>query len=98
VNLIAGRNRRGFQLADRCCNPSIGQVVTRVIVKSDDKNPGMMASGSHDQVMEVFEVLGIARQNWESLGNRVDKHSRIRYRQQPDVSTEDRIVPLSPES
>ena len=28
----------------------------------------------------------------------VNKHSRIRYRQQPDDSTEDWIVPLSQES
>ena len=31
----------------------------RVIVKPDDKDPGMTANGSHDQVMQVFEVLGI---------------------------------------
>ncbi len=54
---------RGFQLADRGCDPPIGQVVMRVIVKPDDQNPGMMANGSHDQVMQVFEVLGIPSQN-----------------------------------
>jgi len=57
-----------------------------------------MASGGHDQIMEVLEVFGIPSQKREVLDDRVDKHSRIRYRQQPDVSTEDRIVPLSPES
>ena len=62
VNPIANRISRGFQLADRGCNPPIGQVVTRVIVKPDDQNPGMMANGNHDQVMEVFEVLGILSQ------------------------------------
>jgi hypothetical protein len=98
VNLISGRNRREFQLADRGCNSPFGQVVTRVVVQADDQNPGMMALGSHNQVMEVFEVLGVASQNWENLGNRVDQHSRIRDRQKSDVSTRDRIVPLSPES
>ncbi len=34
----------------------------RVIVKPDDQNPGMMANGRHDQVMQVFEVLGIPSQ------------------------------------
>ena len=62
VNPIANRNSRGFQLADGGCDPPIGQVVTRVIVKPDDQNPGMMANGSHDQVMQVFEVLGIPSQ------------------------------------
>jgi len=36
--------------------------MTRVIVKPDDQNPGMMANGSHDQVMQVFEALGIPSQ------------------------------------
>src|SRR5271157_1253602 len=62
VNPVADRNSTGFQLADRGCNPPIGQVVTRVIVKPDDQNAGMMANGSHDQVMQVFEVLGIPSQ------------------------------------
>ena len=62
VNPIANRNSRGFQLADGGCDPAIGQVMTRVIVKPDDQNPGMMANGSHDQVMQVFEVLGIPSQ------------------------------------
>ena len=62
VNPIANRNSRGFQLADGGCDPPIGQVVTRVIVKPDDQNPGMMANGSHDLVMQVFEVLGIPSQ------------------------------------
>ena len=65
VNPIANRNSRGFQLADGGCDPPIGQVVMRVIVKPDDQNPGMMANGSHDQVMQVFEVLGIPSQNVE---------------------------------
>ena len=34
----------------------------RVIVKPDDQNPAMMANGNHDQVMQVFEVLGIPSQ------------------------------------
>ena len=63
VNPVANRNPRGFQLGDRGSNPAIGQVVTRVVVKPDDQNPGMMASGSHDQVMQVFEVFGIPSQN-----------------------------------
>ena len=63
VNPIVNRNSRGFQLAHRGCDPPIGQVVTWVIVKPDDQNPGMMANGSHDQVMQVFEVLGIPSQN-----------------------------------
>jgi hypothetical protein len=62
VNPIANRNSRGFQLADGGCDPPIGQVVTGVVIESDDQNSGMMANGSHDQVMEVFEVLGIPSQ------------------------------------
>jgi hypothetical protein len=62
MNPIANRNSRGFQLADGGCDPSIGQVVMRVIVKPDDQNPAMMANGNHDQVMQVFEVLGIPSQ------------------------------------
>ena len=62
VNPIANRNSRGFQLADGGCDPPIGQVVTGIIIESDDQNPGMMANGSHDQVMQVFEVLGIPSQ------------------------------------
>ncbi len=53
LNLISGRNRRGFQIGDRGCNPPIGQVVTRVVVEADDQNPGMRARRSHDQVMEL---------------------------------------------
>ena len=59
VNPIANRNSRGFHLADRGCNPPIGQVVTGFVIESDDQNSGMMANGSHHQVMQVFEVLGI---------------------------------------
>ncbi len=54
---------RGFQLADGGCDPPIGQVVTGIVIESDDQNSGMMANGSHDQVMQVFEVLGIPSQN-----------------------------------
>jgi hypothetical protein len=72
VNPIADWNSRGFQLADRGCDPPISKVVMRVIVKPDDQNPGMMANGSHDQVMQVFEVLGIPSQNRESLGDGED--------------------------
>src|SRR5271166_4199819 len=63
VNPIANRNATGFQLADRGCNPPIGQVVTGVVIESDDQNSGMMGNGSHHQVMQVFEVLGIPSQN-----------------------------------
>ena len=63
VNPIANRNSRGFQLADRGCDPPIGQVVMRVIVEPDDQDSGMMANGSHYQVMQVFEVLGIPSQH-----------------------------------
>ena len=59
VDPIANRNSRGFQLADGGCDPAIGQVMTRVIVEPNDQYSGMMAKGSHDQVMQVFEVLGI---------------------------------------
>jgi len=62
ANPIANRNSRGFQFADGGCDPAISQVMTRVIVKPDDQNPGMMANGSHDQVMQVFEALGIPSQ------------------------------------
>jgi len=62
MNPIANRNSRGFQLADGGCDSPIGQVVLWVIVKPDDQDPGMMANGSHDQVMQVFEVLGIPSQ------------------------------------
>jgi hypothetical protein len=78
VNPIVDWDSRRFQLADRGCNPAISQVVTRVVVKPDDQNSGVMARGSDDQVMEVFGVFGILSQDWESLGNRVDKHPRIR--------------------
>ena len=70
VNLIANRDRGGCQLADRDCDPSIGQVAPRVVVKADDQGSGVMASGSDDQVMKVFEVLRVASQNWERLGTR----------------------------
>jgi hypothetical protein len=66
VNLIANRSRRGFQLADRGCNPAVGQVVIWVIVKPDDQDSGMMASGSGDQVMEIFEVWGSCLTIWRS--------------------------------
>ncbi|MGA7498950.1 MAG: hypothetical protein WBX00_19645 [Isosphaeraceae bacterium] len=62
MNPIANRNSRGFQLADGACDPPIGQVVTGIVIESDDQNSGMMANGSHDQVMQVFEVLGIPSQ------------------------------------
>ncbi|MBV8128621.1 MAG: hypothetical protein JO114_13325 [Planctomycetaceae bacterium] len=39
VNPIANRNSTGFQLAERGCDPTIGQVVTWVIVEADDENP-----------------------------------------------------------
>jgi hypothetical protein len=62
VNPIANRNSRGFRLADGGCNPPIGQVVTGVVIESDGQYSGIMANGSHDQVMQVFEVLGIPSQ------------------------------------
>jgi hypothetical protein len=37
-------------LADRGCNPPIGQVVPWVVVEPDDQDPGMMASGRHDRI------------------------------------------------
>jgi hypothetical protein len=79
VNPVPNGNSRGFQLGDRGSNPAIRQVVTRVVVEPDDQNPGMMANGGHDQVMEVFEIFGVSSQNREVLDDRVDKHSRIRY-------------------
>src|SRR5262249_27257292 len=60
VKLIANRHRGGFQLTYRGCDPSVGQVVTRVVVEPDDHDTGMMASGRDGQVMEVFEVPRIA--------------------------------------
>jgi hypothetical protein len=39
-------------------------------------------------VMEVFEVFGIAGQNWHILGDRKDRHSRIRDGQQSYVRSE----------
>ncbi len=98
LNPIADRNSRGFQLADGGCDPAIGQVMTRVIVEPNDQYSGMMATGSHYQVMQVFEVLGIPSQKRKSLDDGEYKHSRIRDRQQPDVAGQDRIVPLSPVS
>jgi hypothetical protein len=95
VNLIAKLNPRGFQLAERGSDPAISQVVARVVVKPDDQNPGMVASGSDDQIMQVLEVFGIASQNREGVGNRVYKYPRIRSRQQPDISSQDRIVSRS---
>jgi hypothetical protein len=59
MNLVSNRNRRGFQLANRGRDPSIGQVVTRVVIKPDDQYSGMMTRGSDDEVVEVFEVFGI---------------------------------------
>jgi len=42
MNPIANRDARGFQLADRGCDPPIGQVVTRVISfrRWSDETPG----------------------------------------------------------
>jgi hypothetical protein len=77
VNLTANRNSRRLQLAERGCDPSISQVVTWVIFKPDDQNTGVVASGSDDQVMEVFEVFGILRQNRETFDDRVDHQPRI---------------------
>ena len=62
MNPIANRDSRGFQLADSGCDPPIGQVVTGIVIESDDQNSGMMANGSHDQVMQVFE--GISSRRW----------------------------------
>ncbi len=61
-----------------------------------EENPGMMARRSHDQIMQVFEVLGIASQNRNALGDTKDQHSRIRDGQQSDVRSKDRIVTASP--
>ena len=69
---------QSFPLCDRRSNSSVRRVVTRVVVKTDDQNTGMVASGSDDQVMQVFEVFRIMCQNREALGNREDEHSRIR--------------------
>jgi hypothetical protein len=52
--------------------------MTGVIVKSDDWNSGMMASGGDAQVREVFEAFRILSQGRDSPGNRVDKHPCIR--------------------
>jgi hypothetical protein len=72
--------------------------VTRVVVKADDQNTGMMASGSDNEGMEVFEVFCIPSENREVLGDRVNKHPRIGHRQQADISGHHGMVPLSPES
>ncbi len=78
VNPVANPDPRSFQLGDRGSNSSVRQVVTPVVVKTDDQNTGMVASGSDDQFMQVFEVFRIVCQNREALGNREDEHSRIR--------------------
>ena len=78
-------------------NPPIGQVVARVVVKPDDQNPSMMACGSDDQVMEVFEIFGILSQNRETVGDRVDHHSRIRDGQQARRFQPEPVMPLSAE-
>jgi hypothetical protein len=64
----------------------------------DDQDAGVMTASGHNQVVQVFKVIGIPRQNWEGLGDRVDQDLRIRDRQQPGVLGQDWIVPLSPES
>jgi hypothetical protein len=72
VNHVTNGNARRLQLANGGRNLPIGQVVVRVVVKPDDQDPGMMACGGDDQVMEVFEVIGIVSQNRETFCDRVD--------------------------
>ena len=57
VNAIGDGNAGGFELFDRGRDSPIGQVMVWVVVEADDEHPRMMTTGSHDQVMEVFEVL-----------------------------------------
>jgi hypothetical protein len=95
VNLITNRNFRGFQFANCGRDPAIGQIVARVTVKSDNQNPGMMASGSHDQIVQLFEIVGTPSQDWQGLTDGETKYARIGEGQQANVTGQDRIEPLS---
>ena len=94
VSTVANGDVRRLELADRGCNPPVGQVLARLVVKLDDQNSGVIAHGSDDQVMQVFEVFGVLSENRASLGDREDKRPRIRDRQQPGVGGQSGIVPV----
>jgi hypothetical protein len=83
VNPVTNGNARRLQLSDGGRNPPIGQVVARVMVKPDDQNPSMLACGSDDQVMEVFEVFGILSQNRETFCKGADRMALLAQRLEP---------------
>jgi hypothetical protein len=91
---IGEGNSRQLELADGASDGPIAQVVARIGVEADDQQTRMMAAESHDQVVQIFEVLGISGQHGQRLADRPDQHPGIRGRKQPDVMGKDRTVAL----
>src|SRR5690242_5471548 len=78
---------------ERCHYGRLGKIVFGVVVEPDDENAWVVASDSHDEVMERGKVFVIARQHCTVLGRGPGKDTGIVDGGQTDVSGEQDIVP-----
>ena len=85
MHLVGDLDPRGPQVSQRRRNPSLGQVVPRVVVEADDQDAPVAPANSPDQVVQVGEVLVVPRQYREILADGPRQHPGVRDRQEPDI-------------
>jgi hypothetical protein len=93
LNAIRDCGPRGLQVAKRRRDRPLGQIVARVIVKSDDKDTRVMAADGRN---EVVQIRMVASEYGAALGDSPGQNSSIAGRPQTHVRRKQNVVPSSP--
>ena len=80
MNLIWDHHTRGFQSGHRGRDACVDQIVARIIVEPNDKNPGMASPDSENEVVEIGEVFVISRENQATCGHGPGQEPGIGHR------------------
>ena len=74
---VGDRHPRRLQVPNRRCNCTLGQVVPRIVVESDDQDTRVVADDCHDEVVQIGEVFVVSGQNRAAMSDSPGQHSSI---------------------
>jgi hypothetical protein len=85
VDMVGDSHAGGLQVPKRSSGRSLGQVVLRVVVESDDQDARVVTADGHDQVVKGGKVFVVSGQNRAVLGDSPGQHASIVDRPQSGV-------------
>jgi hypothetical protein len=93
---VGDRDPRVLQIAKGASNVARGHVIPRVAVEKDDQDTFMATiCGENDEIVKVFEVTSVPRQDSPSVADGVGQMDLITAAGKPDVCGDLGIVPVT---